>query len=117
MKTQKNLKVYEQGEWREERPSQHTPGPWTASGLAIFANERVIAIADDGYTHSLESQRVQEANARLIAAAPELLAVAKLTAEFCRYVLEDSAEPDFMRTVELRDDAKAAIAKAEGRAQ
>lgn len=50
--------------------TQHTTGPWTAKGPDISAADGT-RIATCGITHNYA------ANARLIAAAPDLLAVAK----------------------------------------
>ena len=52
--------------------TKHTPGPWTADGT------RIKAYRDNGYTKICKvgdvwPARTDEANARLIAAAPELL--------------------------------------------
>jgi len=70
--------------------AQHTPGPWTFSRWNEFGDMRFYISQADGAPHtpqlsdvatliaettSNEWQSIQEANARLIAAAPELLAV------------------------------------------
>ena len=83
--------------------TQHTPGPWKTTGANITdANRNHVATVTDGGTTD------GEANARLIAAAPELLAA-----------LKDIAETQWANGVPssgaLRE-ARAAIAKAEGAA-
>ena len=71
---------------------QHTPGPWEADGLwvtvetplsAHFCETMVVAdcgleAASRGHPRYGYSVAVAEANARLIAAAPEMLAALKL---------------------------------------
>jgi len=90
---------------KTESMSKHTPGPWSASeefddneslGIAITAGRRrqvvrVFDISQEGF-----------ANAALIAAAPDLLAVLE-------HVLDRATMPGF-----LRDKVKAAIVKATG---
>ncbi len=58
--------------------AQHTPGPWKLgahSMSAVFAGKRLVASCA-GYSSTEQQEQVHlenEANARLIAAAPELL--------------------------------------------
>jgi hypothetical protein len=90
--------------------SKHTPGPWFHKtdfgqvGSVETADGDVIAQAQS--LGPLDHER-RNANARLIAAAPDLLAALKL-------VLEDARE--FFPTVSAQaiTAAEAAIAKAEG---
>lgn len=91
----------------------HTPGPWLADSGSIVSVTRMI-IADCFsaiYRNSPPmSDEVMVANARLIAAAPDMLAALKAL------VVHDEADdsrrglPPCMELV----DAHAAIAKAEG---
>lgn len=70
--------------------SKHTPGPWRVCGLNVACNKEIVVASC--YRDSLESVVVRPkemeeclANARLIAAAPELLEALKdaiETAEF-----------------------------------
>lgn len=53
--------------------TQHTPGPWTATGSSVFAGSLPIA-----HTFLNPGIDVDHANARLIAAAPELLKACRL---------------------------------------
>ena len=46
----------------------HTPGKWACSGIEVYSQFGIIAIVEE---HT--SAREAEANARLIAAAPQLL--------------------------------------------
>jgi hypothetical protein len=84
--------------------SAHTPGPWRVARLRSGA----WAVVDRGtrdIVPSIFTQRdggEDEANARLIAAAPDLLAALK-------YLLELGGDDD------RRITADAAIAKAEGK--
>jgi len=84
--------------------SKHTPGPWTFvheggidGGYFIDAKEDVVV---------LPRGRLTEADARLIAAAPDLLAALKLLVAF--------GEGSFAQAVGAWEQARAAIAKAEG---
>ena len=57
---------------------KHTPGPWEASGPLIYVgngrNRRIVA--DAGTYHGRDPEKIAStiANARLISAAPDLLA-------------------------------------------
>ena|SRR5580765_6125700 len=94
---------------------KHTPGPWGAYNLskgniAIETREGVRVANASGDTCDVE------ANARLIAAAPELLAALK--AAYSALALIDDfgtatgENPDVQNAA--LDQARAAIAKAEG---
>jgi len=90
------------------KTQKHTPGPWgvlqTKTGPAIVAGcWEVVVYAQDGIGGDVE------ANAKLIAAAPELLDAA-LAAERYLALLEPSSTGD--RAYRM---LTAAIAKAEGR--
>jgi hypothetical protein len=84
--------------------SGHTKGPWKAEEFDVVRatgpkEDRTIAF---GALFGSESADEAKANARLIAAAPELL-------EALKYLLELGGDDD------RRIAAEAAIAKAEGR--
>jgi hypothetical protein len=88
--------------------SGHTPGPWKASALAgdtelswVETEREYRSIA------SLIRYPEMEANARLIAAAPELLAACKMVASFAQ-----SWQPLTPGDIRVMLDA---IAKAEGK--
>ncbi len=88
----------------------HTPGPWKVkSGTEVYARETPIA---DAWTFS-SSIKVGKANAKLIAAAPDLLEAL----EACLEALpQESSLPN---TIETRIGTilkmvKASIAKAKG---
>jgi hypothetical protein len=101
--------------------AQHTPGPWHVVDLGLEHGTWVSATAE-GYgirgdgSHYMQvcASAIGEANARLIAAAPELLAAAKL------FVAYDAATDDdhvamMLNYADALEAAIAAIAKAEGR--
>ena len=78
--------------------AQHTPGPWETKGTAGHETHGQSAVYGD-------------ANARLIAAAPELLAALKLAAS----ALDASAalrRPGWEEELVIVREARAAIAKA-----
>lgn len=87
--------------------SEHTPGPWRA--CEVFPS---IVIGSDGKRITLPATSrdddVNEANANLIAAAPEMLEVLELCDEAMAYM----SEYDIPLT--LPDKVKSAIAKAKG---
>ena len=98
--------------------STHTPGPWVASPFGDCAyeivNEVGTAIAEVDGAHE-DSARI-EANANLIAAAPELLAALLALADRVAVVIESDADDGKPEDAELRtawDAAGVAIAKAE----
>lgn len=101
--------------------TQHTPGPWGCDWTSHHSHDyrlqqpngaplRLVVEAND---HS-----EQRANARLIAAAPELLAALQAVWEFFEPVYVSAMAEDTERTAqdELMDTVRAAIAKATGEA-
>jgi len=117
----------------------HTPGPWSVGfdanswedgGVSVLADGRGMVCSitnklnglyqDSAGDGSLLTPRTighQEANARLIAAAPEMLAALRAARDDLSDLLEvahltDEGEAD---TTEVLDQVIAAIAKAEGR--
>lgn len=85
--------------------ARHTPGPWRVeSGLVVNAAGHEIA-----YTHGAGTEVFRptemDANARLMSAAPELLEV-----------LKSFLDPKQWGDRSRLDKARAAIAKAEGKA-
>jgi len=94
--------------------AKHTPGPWHFEAGRIWQrgdNPQPIAYAD---TYPDEIER--EANARLIAAAPELLAALDVAArritELCRAVCVLSGNPKKARAEDYALEIRAAIRKA-----
>ncbi len=93
--------------------AKHTPGPWslgkaheTAQNHAVCKGARVLArVVGSGYPIGIGASPESEANARLIAAAPDLL-------EAAREAIEDISDGDlYLASKRLYD----AITKAEGR--
>jgi hypothetical protein len=88
--------------------SQHTPGPWV-----IDPNDNLIVMAEDvrvvaDCAHALAMGAMEaESNARLIAAAPELLEALKAVEDW-----DDNEQDGLPRR--LTASVKAAIAKATG---
>jgi hypothetical protein len=90
--------------------SAHSPGPWVVrmlswcdvvEGIYDAGGEAVAETRDDG-------GYISKDDAPLIAAAPDLLAALKL-------IVEADGEKSLAQIVAAMPDARAAIAKAEGR--
>lgn len=99
--------------------NKHTPGPWHADGLEIWATKAVRfnlttvgtpMIAAVCAHADMEGGFPANANARLIAAAPELL-------EALQNMLGLTEASDYMAFGEIEQQARAAIAKALGEPQ
>lgn len=95
--------------------SKHTPGPWTFKGRTVRGphprdpegRTRIVANAIWGRgTYVGEA----EANARLIAAAPEVLEAL----EELFYLIDGAHDGERVFTFKMQRKAKAAIAKAKG---
>lgn len=93
--------------------AKHTPGPWSVSeewdGTSIKAGQFHVThtIQSCGFHSEEEDKAVTQANARLIAAAPELLEALRALAEEAFANMRGGRQ-------DLIDDARAAIAKATG---
>lgn len=105
-----------------ETKATHTPGPWTSAGVHVAADHgpdaEMVPVCEASYRFVTLAEA--RANARLIAAAPELLQALKQV----RYQVAASAEASHLlqgfRRSETAEDrlfqaVDAAIAKAEGR--
>lgn len=94
--------------------SAHTAGPWTVGGRIAGLREDHVAISggrDFACAVMQGNYETDSANARLIAAAPDLLAALKEAIEWCHM-----GHGDFpARGCGLCKPMHAAIAKAEGR--
>lgn len=102
----------------------HTPGPWIADqpfeGHVANASGRLVCSAMGHYDGEEHTRKENVANARLIAAAPELLAALKAIWAFdeirsatdCGPTNEGYPSPELFAA---RAAVEAAIAKAEGR--
>ena len=95
-----------------EQKAAHTPAPWHFKKLAMHDGGHVVMFtAQNGQrTHRLDfAGEFKEADARLIAAAPDLLEIARAIVAVC-----DSGKHADMACMEgspLVDAARAAIAK------
>lgn len=114
--------VVRESEPQEDIMTQHTPGPWTLdprSETHVIGRDKRHVCTTGGYASTMPDDRdtyIDEnaANARLIAAAPELLSLVERAKYFATLVgmLDDSIAPDVR--AKLYSDTRAAIAKATG---
>jgi hypothetical protein len=96
--------------------SKHTLGPWEIGG--VFDNDGIpeiviihkAAAGNLGVATALGGLRAQEANAHLIAAAPDLLEALKAIVKS----LDDQDDEGLIEHAQQMIDARAAIAKATG---
>lgn len=88
--------------------TKHTPGPWVLSPSYPYRTNDAHGqfVADTSYT--LRAEEEQEANAHLIAAAPDMLAALIEVVRWDEISGIDAEWPVVMETV------RAAIAKAKG---
>jgi hypothetical protein len=86
--------------------TKHTPGPWVAIDHEIFADNQSRNIADVWISFANIEDEEAKANARLIAAAPDLLEALEAFAEY--------AEKGTWGSLDPVTQARAAIAKAKG---
>lgn len=90
---------------------KHTPGPWRTEGNRIVSNSPHMS-ADVADVCARFGSDTARADARLIAAAPELLATCRLML----HVLEvNDLDPVDVNYCSIRERAEQAIAKAGGR--
>jgi hypothetical protein len=91
----------------EQRAVTHTPGPWISlSDGRIYAPGEIVADT----TFGCLSRGTTDANARLIAAAPDLLAALQR----CLAFMERIAVEDCIADTIGENQARAAIRKAKG---
>lgn len=112
-------------------PSAHTPGPWKTGGcgedgwrLILGPTTRFFQAFGEAHTTGVAAVSVSDceaedlANARLIAAAPELLAELEKTEASLSAILAssviDSTTSHFFELRRSRDAIRSAIAKAKG---
>lgn len=93
-----------------ETKATHTPGPWRYDGHGINASngERIAKCQTRQWDENGDPVSGFDEDSRLIAAAPELLAAAKLM----RMINHQSTRQDVSDACDALDSA---IAKAEGR--
>lgn len=102
-------------------PAPHTPGPWTLLSDRIAAPchehrncEKTIAwLTRQGVLQCSNDGRGQSPNARLIAAAPDLLAALKRAEAYTSLNIVTAPPQD--TSFAVLEAIRAAIAKAEGR--
>jgi len=94
---------------------KHTPGPWVVDGDVIRGDQQrngsisVASMLDVSYPYGRRAGESKHANARLIAAAPELLDALEACAAVCAgEVMHKNG------LVNALEKARAAIAKATG---
>ena len=86
--------------------SQHTPGPWRTTGLNVRAQDALICYATNHWADCETPEIERQANANLIASAPDLLSALE------RIESELGHEPEMYS--DILSIANAAIAKAKG---
>lgn len=95
---------------------KHTPGPWTIKGTFSGLGGTAIAVCVDNGILAGVAERCEpaeaEANARLIAAAPELLAAVQIVAAALRKVDGDGIAKGGCGP--LADELEAVAARAMG---
>lgn len=93
--------------------TQHTPGPWAVVPARTGENDSIYFEVHDGFGRTatvygdIATDGEEAANARLIAAAPELLEALRELADHCRAFYMAERESILL-------NARAAIAKATG---
>ncbi len=102
----------------------HTPGPWEASThpandpeyCHVWAKGRSsdIALVVRADNESMIGVGSAEANARLMAAAPDMLAALRALTHQAAKEIDQSSTHDGLNNCDLLAQARAAIAKAEG---
>ncbi len=111
------FKVVSEDEYKEQNVSKYEPKGWTTimdhndNIQVIDDRERVVATVTEDEEHNFGSEKV-EANARLIASAPELL-------EACKALLQEVASIDHAYSLRIAESnpackqARAALSKAQ----
>ena len=94
----------------KEKHATFTPGPWVAMGKAVYEATRYREILWVGHNTRSASDEEKEANARLIAAAPDLLAQCK---EFEKCLTHLINSGDSGADLE-RDKLREVLAKVDG---
>jgi hypothetical protein len=103
-----------------ETTAKHTPGPWTTyfpseESREVRADGGVIVARIPAWGIGADSYNATQANAALIAAAPELLAVIERTAQWLEEVAVYGNDLELLKTSGMPNAAailRAAIAKA-----
>ena len=97
--------------------SAHTPGSWRVSAnsvATVVTDKQIICICEGGEGDGIEpSWDERDSNARLIAAAPDLLAELETINSLACYATEANTSARLDALLEIGKRARAAIAKAE----
>jgi hypothetical protein len=93
---------------KQIRKATYTPGPWIAEGVEVTAG--VMFVADCDGRGDVKRQEVSKANARLIAAAPDMYEALEEALSFLEG-FEDCDNPEDVP--EALDMVRAALAKAD----
>lgn len=109
MKSQNTVKT----DTSPEAP-KHTPWECDLVDCMVF-DSRGIRVADCNNDEEVISYEQQEANSRLLAAAPELLAACKVLTAAQDASIDQFTEKEIDAIEAAMKQARAAIAKAEGR--
>ena len=72
--------------WQAEAGAKHTPGPWATSHDAVPDHHTQVTVYSEGSGERVATVFQTEANARLIAAAPELLEACEEIKEWLMYI-------------------------------
>ena len=101
----------------DETKQAHTPGPWEVAGHSNYIRSRSGGFAV-AHAEELPGREWYEgelnANAHLIAAAPELLAALRAARDLLASLPPDLLELETMAAIETAHEIGAAIDKAEG---
>lgn len=100
---------------RAQQQARHTPGPWTFDDNMGCRDIRGADGKPIASTHGLANDDEDQANARLIAAAPELLAALKTALKCIEYCREHHPDAQSGTGFPVEIELRAIIAKAEGR--
>ena len=73
----------------------HTPGPWRTTGLNVRAGDALICYATNHWADDETPESERQANARLIASAPDLLAALERLA----HPMADDEDLDYAREI------------------
>jgi hypothetical protein len=93
----------------------HTPGPWRVTGPNIRAGDALLAMVTDHWANETTPDAEKMANARLIAAAPELLAALQAILHDTTHDLAGLPRDEALDLIfTVADTAHAAIQRANG---
>jgi hypothetical protein len=92
---------------------EHTPGPWRTGTKRYMADPLYIE-AGEGVNFTIIGKARTLADARLIAAAPDLLAACERAVDLLHKYANDASSHRTSTIRVIRDELRAAIAKATG---